>query len=324
MPRKIDISHRTVIFITFFLITLWGLYQIMDLLILLFVAIILMSAIAPMVNLFMKLKLPKALGILLSYIIIIGALTGIFATFIPPLVEQSNRLITVVPPLLVDQFNLTGVDINFFQSQLTDISKNIVSITLVIFNNIITLILLLVLTFYLLLERENLEKRVSGLFISRETRVKGLIVKMEDKLGAWVRGQLALSVIIGLLSYIGLTLLNIPYALPLAILAGIMEVVPVIGPIIAAIPAIAIALTISPVVTAVVAALYFVIQQLENHLIVPQVMKRAVGLNPLVVILAVAVGSRLLGFAGALLAVPLVVVAQIIVMDILKEEKIDV
>lgn len=321
MPKKIDISHKTVIFITIFLITLWALYQIMDLLILLFVAIILMSAIAPMVSFLTRFKFPKALGIVVSYIIIIGALLGIFATFVPPLVEESNKLINTLPPLLINQFNLTSVDTSVFQSQLTDIPRNIVSISLIIFNNIITLIFLLVLTFYLLLERENLEQRAASLFVGKESRVKQLIIRIEEKLGAWVRGQFTLSIIIGLLSYIGLVILNIPYALPLAILAGILEVVPVIGPIIAAIPVLVLALTISPVVTGGVAALYFVIQQLENHLIVPQVMKRAVGLNPLVVILAVAVGSRLLGIAGALLAVPLVVVAQIIVMDILKEER---
>src|SRR3989344_4850682 len=101
-----------------------------------------------------------------------------------------------------------------------------------------------------------------------------------------------------------------------------MEVIPVIGPIISAIPAILIALTISPILAMGVAAMYFIIQQLENHLIVPQVMKRAVGLNPLVVILAIAIGSRILGFAGALLAVPLVVVLQIIAAEIISEKKL--
>lgn len=321
MTRKIDISHKTVVFIAVFLLALWITYLIRDLIIILFVSVILMSAIAPLVSFFMKLKLPKPLGILVSYIIIIGALVGIFASFLPPLIEQSNRLITILPNLLVDQLNLTNFDQSVLQTQFTEVSKNILSVTVDIFNIIVTVIFLLVITFYLLLDRENLESRVANLFVGRENRIKGLIQRIEYKLGAWVRGQLALSLIIGVLSYIGLTLLHIPYALPLALLAAVMEVVPVIGPIIAAIPAIALSLTISPVVTAGVAALYFVIQQLENHLIVPQVMKRAVGLNPLVVILAVAVGSRLLGVAGALLAVPIAVVLQIVVGDILQEEK---
>lgn len=321
MTRKIDISHKTVIFIAVFLLSLWITYLIRDLIIILFVSIILMSAIAPLVGFFMKVKIPKALGILVSYIIIIGILAGVFASFLTPLLEQSNRLVNTLPPLIIEQFNLTEVDHSLVQSQITEVSKNILSITVDIFKIIITVIFLLVITFYLLLDRENLEVRVANLFVGRESRIKGLIQRIEYKLGAWVRGQLTLSLIIGVLSYIGLTLLHVPYALPLALLAAVMEVVPVIGPIIAAIPAIALAFTISPVVTAGVAALYFVIQQLENHLIVPQVMKRAVGLNPLVVILAVAVGGRLLGIAGALLAVPIAVVLQIVVGDILQEEK---
>ena len=174
----------------------------------------------------------------------------------------------------------------------------------------------------MLLEKEKLETRLASLFGSKEERVKLLIVKIEEKLGAWLQGQLILSLVIGILSYIGLTLLNIPYALPLAMIAGIMEVIPVIGPIISALPAIFLALTISPFLSIAVAVMYLVIQQLENNLIVPQVMKRAVGLNPLIVILAIAIGSRLLGIAGALLAVPLAVVIQIIAAEIIEEKKI--
>jgi predicted PurR-regulated permease PerM len=171
------------------------------------------------------------------------------------------------------------------------------------------------------LERENLEERIAAFFVGREQRVKSLIVQIEEKLGSWLRGQLFLSLIIGILSYIGLLVLGIPYALPLAVVAGVLEVIPVIGPIISSIPSVLIALTISPILGLAVAAMYFVIQQLENHLIVPQVMKRAVGLNPLIVILAIAIGSSLLGFAGALLAVPIAVVLQTVVGEVIESRK---
>lgn len=321
MPRKIDISHRTIIFIAAFLLGLWIVYLIRDLLILLFIAVILMSALAPIVSFFAKLKLPKALGILITYIIIIAMVTSIFLGFLPLLIEQSSKLINTLPTLLVQYFNINNLDQTFLQSQVADLSKNLLSLTLVIFDNIITILFLLVLTFYLLLERENLENRTAALFLQRQSQIKNLIIKIEERLGAWVRGQLFLSLIIGVLVYVGLFLLNIPYALTLAIVAGILEIVPVIGPIIAAIPGILLAFTISPILALGVAVMYFVIQQLENHLIVPQVMGRAVGLNPLVVILAIAVGSRLLGIVGALLAVPLTVVLQIVVLEVLMAEK---
>lgn len=321
MPRRIDISYRTIIFIAAFALALWVTFLILDILILLFVAIILTSALGPLVTFFeRRLKLPKALGIVLTYIIIFVVLTGIIASFYAPLKEQSDKLISTLPPLLAERFNITNFDQGFFQ-QFAGFSSNIFSFSLQVFNNILTLVLLLVITFYLLMEREELKERIASFFPGKDAMVRHLMAKIEEKLGAWFRGQLFLTLIIGTLTYIGLTILGLPYALPLALLAGIMEVVPVIGPIISAIPAIGLAFTVNPVLAAGVAALYFIIQQLENNLIVPQIMKRAVGLNPLIVIIAIAVGNRLLGVGGALLAVPLVVVIQIMVAEILNEKK---
>lgn len=322
MIQKIDISHKSVIFIAVLILSLWLIYLIRDLLVILFVAVILMSALSPLVKFFVKLKLPKALGIAVTYIVIIGLLSAAIAVILQPLIEESTRLIVTLPSVVGQLFNIANIDKSVFQSELTYLSKNIFSVTLAIFDNLLAIIFLLVITFYLLLERENLETRIASLFIGKEERIKKSIIAIEEKLGSWLRGQLFLSVIVGLLSYTGLFILNVPYALPLSLIAGVLEVVPVIGPIISAIPAIFIAATISPVLAMGVAAMFFVIQQLENHLIVPQVMKRAVGLNPLMVILAIAIGSRLLGFAGALLAVPLAVVAQIIVTEIIEEKKI--
>lgn len=321
MPRKIDISHKTIFFITAFMLSLWLIYLIKDLILILFVALILMSALSPLINFFVRLKLPKSISIGITYIIIIAVVSGLVASILPPLIEESSKLVVTLPPLVSQVFDIFNVDRSLLQSELSHVSKNIFSITLAVFDNLLTIIFLLVLTFYLLLERESLENKVAAFFIGRDDMVKRLIIKIEDKLGAWFRGQLLLSLIIGVLSYIGLLIFNIPYALPLAVIAGVLEVVPVIGPIISALPAIGIALTISPVLSLAVAAMFFIIQQLENNLIVPQVMKRAVGLNPLVVILAIAIGSRLLGFVGALLAVPIAVVLQIVAAEIIEERK---
>lgn len=322
MRRKIDISHRTVIFITCFLLGLWLTYLILDILLVVFVAIILMSALAPFVNFFIRLRVPKGVSIALAYIIILACVGGILVVVLPPLVEQSTRLISTAPALITQQLGFFNIDRSIVQSELTNLSKNLLSFSFVLFNNAITMIFLLVMSFYMLLERENLEKRAAELFIHREVRVRRLILQIEEKLGAWVRGQIVLSLLIGVSAYIGLSLLNVPYALPLAILSGILEVVPVIGPILASLPAILLALNVSPVLGIGVAAMFFVIQQLESHVIVPQVMKRAVGLNPLAVILAIAIGGRLLGITGAFLAVPITVVIQILVTDVL-EDKIE-
>lgn len=322
MLRKIDISHRTIIFITVFILSLWLIYLIRDLLLILFVAVIFMSALSPLVRFLTQFKIPKSISIAITYLIIIAIVSSLVALVVPPLLEETRKLFLTLPPYLDSLLEMAAIDKSVLQSQLSALSRNAFSITLSIFDNVLTIIFLLVLTFYLMLERENLENRFAALFVSRTERVKKLIVQIEEKLGSWFRGQLFLSLVIGLLTYIGLLILGIPYALPLAVVAGVLEVVPMIGPIISAIPSILIALTISPVLGLGVGAMYFVIQQLENNLIVPQVMRRAVGLNPLVVILAIAIGGRLLGVVGALLAVPIAVVIQIIATEIIEGERI--
>lgn len=322
MIQKIDISHKTIIFIAIFILGFWIIYLIKDLLIILFVALILMSALSPLVRFFTKFKVNKVLAIGFTYIIIMSAVLTFLIIITQPLIEESSKLIVSFPVMASQLFDILNIDKSVLQSGVTSLSRDIFSITLTVFDNLLTIIFLLVVTFYLLLEKDNLEKRLALLFVGREEKTKKLLMNIEEKLGSWLRGQLFLSLIIGSMSYIGLLIFNIPYALPLSILAGFLEIIPVIGPIVSAIPAILIALNVAPILGFAVGIMYLVIQQLENHLIVPQVMKRAVGLNPLVVILAIATGSRLLGFAGALLAVPISVVLQIVVTEIISERKI--
>src|SRR3989344_1482583 len=241
MPKKIDISHKTIIFIAVFILGIWLIYLIRDVLLILFVAVILMSALSPLVRFLTKFKIPKSLSIAITYIIIIGAVSFLLSLVLPPLVEETRRLFLTLPPHLDQLLEIAAINKSVLESQLSALSKNAFSITLSVFDNFLTIIFLLVLTFYLILERENLESRFASLFVGREERVKRLIVQIEEKLGRWLRGQLFLSLVIGILTFIGLLILGIPYALPLAVIAGVLEVVPVIGPIISAIPSVLIA-----------------------------------------------------------------------------------
>lgn len=319
MPRKIDISHKTIFFIAGFLGVLWIVYLIKDVILLLFVAIILMSALSPFVEKLMSWKFPKGLAIGLIYLVIILVIGSLLFLIFNPLIEQTSSLTTTLPHTL-EKFMPEGTfNRNLLEQKLTEIFGNALGVTLTIFSNTVAIVSVAVLTFYLLLDKERFENLLAQAFVNNQPRAKKLIRRMEDMLGSWLRGQAILSLVIGIFSYILLFLLNIPFAIPLAILAGILEVVPVIGPIISAVPPIIIAYVSfpSPAVALFVALGYLVIQQLESHIIVPQVMKRAVGLNPLVVILAIAIGGRILGIAGALLAVPITVVGQIIVEEIL-------
>lgn len=322
--RKIDISHKTIFFIAAFLALIWALFLIKEVIILIFIAVIFMSALSPIVTRLEKFRIPKSLSIALIYVVIIALISLTVSFVVTPLIDETSNLLTNLPKYLSSVIPETGlIDATVIQREFGNFSRNALEVSLAIFNNILAFISIAVLTFYLLLERENLDKLIAQFFIGKDERIKRTTKKIEEKLGAWVRGQISLTLIIGTTSYIGLTFLGVPYALPLAILAGILEIVPVIGPIISAIPAIMIAFLISPVTAGLVAVMYFIIQQLENHLIVPQVMKKAVGLNPLVVILAVAIGGKLLGIAGALLAVPITVVLQIITEDILTPGEVE-
>ena len=142
MPRKIEISHRTIIFIALLALSVWLLYIIRDLLILLFVAVIFTSALSPAVNIFVKLKLPRALGIVITYIIVFAVVGGLLASILPPLIEQTGRLITTLPPLLVDKFNLISVDRSIFQSELANVSKSLYTLAVDLFTNFLTIIFL--------------------------------------------------------------------------------------------------------------------------------------------------------------------------------------
>jgi predicted PurR-regulated permease PerM len=140
---------------------------------------------------------------------------------------------------------------------------------------------------------------------------------VEQTLGAYVRGQVILMAIIGIISFLGLWALSIPYALALGAIAGLMEVIPVLGPILGAIPAIMVAFTISPALALIVALFYLVVQQLEGNVLVPKVMQDNVGLNPLLVILTLTAGAALYGIVGAIVAIPLAGALQVFVKRLL-------
>ena len=320
LMTKVDISHKTIFFIAGFLGLLWIIYLIKEVIILFFIAVILMSALAPLVDRLVLWKIPKGLAIALTYLLLLGSVVTMVTLILTPLADQILTLVTSLPKTVETLLPPGLVDPRTLQQELTNFSRNAVGLTLTIFSDFITLVSVAVLTFYLLLDRERMENLVAEAFVNRKDRARRLISQMEYKLGAWVRGQAVLSLLIGLLSYVLLFALNLPYALPMAILAGILEVVPVIGPIVSAIPPILIGYTVSPSTALLVAIGYLAIQQAESHFIVPQVMKKAVGLNPLVVILAIAAGGKLLGLSGALLAVPITVVIQLIAEDILNKE----
>jgi len=321
MTSKIEISHRTIVFILGLLALLWLIVQIREILFLLFISFILMSTFRPLIDRWEKWRLPRALGILLLYGIVFGLFSSALAGVIPSLVIQSTRLMQSLPGLVTKLLPYWDINLQSFIQQAAPLGENIVRLTVGIFSNIVTTITVLVFTFYFLLERSRLEKfllEMLGAEVGKRTI--DIIQKVEKSLGSWLLGEFVLMFCIGLFSYLGLLLLKVDFALPLAILAGLLEIVPTIGPIISGIPAVLVALTTSPLLALATVALYFILHQTENNLLVPLVMRKAVGLPPLVTIVALMVGGKLAGLAGAVLAVPIVVMLQVILSELLAKK----
>lgn len=277
-----------------------------------------MSALSPTVDQLTKFKVPRVVAVLLVFLLAIASVVALFTIGLTPLITQTSSLTQKLVDITNTLLNTHIIDEAVIKEQLSSASGQLVNVTVDIFKNFIALVSTMVITVYMMLDRRKIEDYGTSFFGTRQERAQVLLRRIEDKLGAWLRGQIILSFVIGICVYIGLTIFGIEFALPLAIIAGLLEVVPVLGPIISAIPAVLIALTVSPIFALLIAGFYLAVQQLEGHLIVPQVMKRAVGLNPLLVILAVSIGSRLLGIGGALLAVPIAVVIQLVIQEGLK------
>lgn len=305
----------------------WLLLELIGVVIAGFIAYIIMAAIAPVVYWLAKRGVPKALGAAAVYLLVVAILFLLIFPLIPFFTTQTTQLIKGLPGYLHNASELFGVEANqhelqnIISSQLGAIGSNALQVTSQVFGGIFTILTIVVLSFYLLLDHARVQKNIASLFAPNlRNRAQQTVEKVEDKLGAWLRGQILLSFAVGFVTWVGLTLIGVEYALPLALLAGLLEIVPTIGPIIAAIPALIVALSVSPTVALFVAVLYAVIQVLENNFLVPRIMQRAVGLHPIVVILGIIIGSKLLGVLGALLAVPFISLVIVVASEINKSK----
>ncbi|OGV95167.1 hypothetical protein A3A66_03675 [Microgenomates group bacterium RIFCSPLOWO2_01_FULL_46_13] len=323
--QRVEISHRTVVFTVLFLVGLYLVYLIRDIIFLVFLAVLLMTAINPVVTYLTRYKIPRAVGGSVMFLVVFGLLISGIAALIPPLISQSVSLFNQIPipPSIANDFrnlNINLQDLEVIANQLDTVPK-VVDVVASAFSGFIAVVTLLVIAFYLTVERPNLHKYLTWLFghDGAEERAEQFITNLEQQIGGWVRGELALMVVVGSMTFIGLKLLNVSFALPLAILAGLLEIIPNIGPVVSAIPAILVAyFTVSFPMSLAVTALYVLVQQLENNFIVPMVMKKAVGLNPLVTIILLATGFRLGGVGGAALAIPIFLTVRSSIQEFIK------
>lgn len=342
MNRTIEISSGTIIRTVLILLLLWFLYMVRDILLLIFLALIIVAAIDPIVDWFQKRKIPRAVTALVIYVVFLSVIGLAISLLIPPitteiqqlgqsfpqLVEKASTYFNVLREFTVSH-NLQENTRQFFANaaeRLSQVGAGIFTSTVSVIGGFFSFVVVLTITFYMTMQEKGSKKFFASV-LPREHQeyVMGLVDRIEYKMGRWLQGQMFLMLFIFALDYFGLLLIGAPYALVLALVAGLLEIIPYIGPIISAVIAVAISFLHGPVTGLLVLGLFVLVQQLEGYVLTPLIMKRAVGLNPVVVIVALMIGAKLAGVMGIIVAVPVATVLGEIVNDLVKktEEKAD-
>jgi predicted PurR-regulated permease PerM len=359
---NIIISTGTLIRIIVVFVVAFLLYKMLDLVLVVLTSVVIASAIEPIINWFGKYKIKRIFAVITTYLCLVLVFSGLLYFFIPPVLEEASNLLSSAPqylnsltlwnPLNSDKITNTAVITNTlsdslsggkefinnissgqasflgdlitkFQGLTSSASDNIVSIASSIFGGAFSFILIIVLSFYLAVQEGGVEKFLRIITpVKNEAYIINLWKRSQRKIGYWMQGQLLLGIVVGVLVYLGLTILGVQNALFLAVLAGLLEIIPLFGPIIAAIPAVLFAFIGDGITAAIlVIGLFVIIQQFENHLIYPLVVKKVVGISPILVILTLIIGAKLAGFLGILLSVPVTAAFMEYIDDVQKDKQ---
>jgi predicted PurR-regulated permease PerM len=321
-----DISILSFVRLFAVLVAGYLLYQVFSIVIMLFLAFIITVALNPLVTgIQRRLKLSRATSTGIVYFLVVTLTLIVLGVILPPLVGEMYQLSMEVFHLaqnlevpfflrdILSEFNVPSSVAGAVVGQVGNSVASVFSGITSTFFGVFSFTTTIVMSFYLMLDRPQLARKV--MWFTRDMayieKTEGFVRSLEHQLGGWVRGQSILMLVMGLLTYVGLVLLGVPYALPLAVLAGMLEILPNLGPSIAAIPAILLAGAYSGwFMGGVVTLFYIVIQQIENNIIVPKILKDNVDVNPLVAITAILIGLHLGGVIGALLAIPTYIVVR--------------
>ena len=324
------------------IILLWAGYLIRGPLLLIYVSALFATGLAPLVNRIErgrflgigKKRLPRPAAILVIYATVIGLLAAVAAAVIPPMVVQLEEFWKELPVYLdqaqakLASWGVLASDASFKEilQQAPAGSTGAVTVLLATLwgfvGGVFGLVSILLLTFYLLVEAQDVFSLFVRLFpTGNRQRVAEISELAAAKISAWLGGQMLLGLIIGTMSAVGFFFLGVPYFFVLAVIAGIGEMIPMVGPLLSAIPAVGVALTVSPGLGLAVAGYCWALQLIENNFLVPKVMGQTVGLSAVTVIISLAIGSELLGFVGALLAVPTAAILQVLFEELYLAEK---
>ncbi len=318
---KIEISARTIVFTVFFLLFLKLIWIARDLVFSLFIAFIIMSAVKPLVDFLERIRIPRPLSTLAIFVLFIFSLIYLFYWFLPPIVLDMSIFFKNLPQIIM---RLTPGIFPFFNfSSLTqylpDATNQFFSLIKNVFSNALFVVSTIFFSFYFVVEENFIKKLLLRFFNEEKAQmVADIFDKVEKRLRAWFWGELILMIVVGGLTFVGLTLIGVRHASFLAIIAGLLELVPNFGPVVSTIPAVLVAASQSYFLGLSTLALYFLVQQLENNLIVPLVMKKAVGLNPIITLIALIIGGKIGGVLGVILAIPITLFLEVILIEIIK------
>ena len=326
---SLTVTTKTILITLLVMFLIWVTYLLLDVVLAIFLSLILALTLEPLVDFFRSKRIPHSLSVVIVVLTALFLVIGLASIAVTPFIQQSQYLIANFPKYLESLGNIRGMEKyaaelnNAIFSQISNSTNNVITATIDVVSGIGTGFVVLVFTVYILLDFTNLRRLfISAFHPNQQPDVQLTVNEVERKLGNWLRGQLLLMLIIGSLTFIGLTILGIENALPLAVLAGLLEIIPIIGPLISLIPAAIVGFSDSSLTGFAVIGLYILIQQFEGQLIVPKVMQKAVGLNPLVTLLAILVGSKLFGVIGVFLAVPLTIVLIEVLNKTLKSSEL--
>jgi len=335
MKETIDISTSTLLRFVLIILGLVFLYLLREVILILFVAVIITSAVDGPVDWLQKRKVRRIFGVAMIYVFFLVFLGLLIYLVVPPLVHEI-KLLAVNFPDYWDKLSVnfsalsekSGLPssiqsiLNKFGDNLNGWASNAFSATVGVFGGIFKFLIIIVISIYLSVREKGIKKFFVAITpSSQQTYAASLIDRIQAKLGGWLRGQILLSFVIGLLVFIGLSVFKIKYALVLALIAGVLEIVPYIGPIIAGAIAVILAFIQAPILALFTLITFYVIQELEKYLITPQIMGRMVGLDPVVIIIAALIGAELAGIFGIIISVPIAASISVFLRDIFIERK---
>jgi predicted PurR-regulated permease PerM len=323
------------------------LYSIGNILLLFFIAFFIASALDPLIDALQQMRIPRAIGILLVYCVIFVLVAILIANLLPLIASQlvsiatlANNFIvglshspvdnlpfgSVIKPYLNDlykavDFSVVAVQLQnslqLISTQLVNLGGNLWSIILQISNGLMNFILILILVFFMTVDEMALEHFCLSIFPNRYSEyISKRLQTIKVKIGEWIRGQLVVSVVAAVISFIGLAIFGVNYSLTIAVITGICMIIPVFGRVVACIIVLPIVLNQSPALALFLIIFYFGISQIENNILVPLLMNRAVGLSPILIIFALLVGFQFLGLLGLVLAIPIATIIAVFARDI--------